>query len=141
MLPPVAGVFHQGFAGPRFGTFEGIVVLGKLDEVHRQLPPSDQFADVRIPCCLGDFAILECFLDGQGDGDGADVAEVQIRREAAGSIHLGMISVLVVSSQILIDKIVKAFDRGMRSAGEALDGANGTIQCLPSVGNIFPHGK
>src|ERR1700738_260493 len=98
MLPPVAGMFHQGLTSPRFGAVEGIVVLGKLDEVHRQFSPSDQLANVRIPCYLGDFPILECFFNGQGDGNGAYMTKVQIRREAAGSIHLGMISLLVVSS-------------------------------------------
>ena len=76
-------------------------------------------------------------LDGQGDGERADVAEVEVGREAAGSGQFGMVAGWLVTGEIVADELVEAAEGGVRAAGEGVDRLDGAVELGESVGDVL----
>src|SRR5271156_4126365 len=67
--------------------------------------------------------------------------EVQVGRKPAGAVQLRMIACLVISVQLVFDKIMQSLEGRVGTSGEALHRPNGAVELRPALGNILPHGK
>ena len=98
LIPVVLG---DGGASPVVGA-GGVVVVGLVaDEVDGELAPGDEFVEVAV---AGGFEVgMFCGggVDGEGDGQWADVAEVEVRGHHAGAVDFGVVAVAVVGGEHL----------------------------------------
>src|SRR5215467_10699001 len=115
-------MFAQRFLCPLGRAFQRVVVGDVFYEVHRDLAPSDQLVDVGVVCSFGRFVFVDGFLRSEGDGDWADVSEVKVRGESAGSIRFRMIASGCVLVQMMVHEILETLQRSMGSAAEGIDG-------------------
>ena len=86
---------------PGLGALEGVIVGMESDEVHGQFAPGDDLVEEGFFVGIGRGG----FFDGQGDSDGADVAEVKIGRESAGAVEFGLVASCVVAREFVIDEV------------------------------------
>src|SRR6185437_13603096 len=87
----IGGVLDEGLTCPRLGAFPVVVVLVVLDEEDGELAPCDDLVKEAVAGGSRRLALSKGFFDGEGYGEGADVAEVEVGREAAGASCLGMV--------------------------------------------------
>src|ERR1700761_4744700 len=118
--------------GDRSRVREGVVIGDMPDEIDRQLAPSDEFVEVGIARGWCGSALLDGLFDGERDGERADVAEVEVRREAAGSVGFGVVALLWVIRKMMIDEMVQPLESGAGSSGEGVNRFYRTIKALPA---------
>jgi hypothetical protein len=129
-------VFAEGFLGPVFGAVDGVVVGDELDEVDGEFAPTDQLAYEGIVGGLRDLLRLERFLRCEGDGEGANVAEVEIRRHLAGAVGLGMVALLRIIGEAMVDEVPEALEGGVGASGPVVDRLDAAVEVFPAFGDI-----
>src|SRR6202789_3984783 len=132
----VTGMLAEGFGGPVGGAVKGIVIGNEFDEVYGELAPADELAEEDFTGSSGGFALLYCALCGEGNSDGADVAEVQVWREATGAVELGMVAFFRIRVKQAGDEVFKAAKSGVRSACEGVDRLDGAVEACPALCNV-----
>ena len=115
MGPRVRGVVGEGLSGPRRQAGEAVVIRCVVDEIGGQFAPHDQFLKVGVP--IGGFngGLL---LEGQGQVERRDLAEVQVRAHAGDVVGLGLVAVARVAAEPLVEKVLEALLGGLRAPGE-----------------------
>lgn len=79
-------------------------------------------------------------IDGECNGEWADVAEVEIRREAGGAVRLRMIALDFVVLEHKGSEEFEAFERGVGTTLPGIDRQDGAIEMLPAQGDVLMNG-
>ena len=79
-------MLDESLARPGLGAFPVVVVLVVLDEEDGEFAPCDDLIEEAVAGGSRGFAFRAGLFDGEGDGERADVAEVEVGREAAGAV-------------------------------------------------------
>ena len=124
----IAGMFYERLMSPGFGTLPVVVVAVVFNEQNRKLAPGDYLVEKAIARGLRNLALGKGIFDCERDGDGADVAEVKIRREAAGAFDFRMIAFIYIVFQPVAYEFLEVLESGMSSASERVDGLDGAIE-------------
>jgi len=132
----IAGMFHKCFAGPGFGAFPVVVVGVVFDVEDREFAPADDLIEKSLLRFRRNFGFFGCGFDGMGDGERADVAEVEVRRKPAGSVQFGMVAVLFIVKKSVVDEGAEHFEGGMGSAGEGVDGTDGAVELMEACRDV-----
>src|SRR5579885_2070317 len=111
ILPTIARVLLQRAERPRLARLEPIIVAIVAHEIDRELAAHDQLLQKRG----SDGARRFGFADRKRHRMGPEMAEMQVRRQAAGAVEFGMIAAVWV--------VIKAKAYKAAQAGEPLSGA------------------
>ena len=103
----------------------------------RQFPPADQLIEKFVASTGMNFALPHGFLNGKRNRHRPDIAEVQIRRETARSLHLRMVPRLLIPRQLRCDKLPQPFERGVRAPSETVYRLHGAVQLAESFRNVI----
>src|SRR5208337_2189388 len=96
---------------------DGIVKRVEVHEVNGQLAPRQQLVNVVV---FGSLWSLRC-LYGVHHCMRSDVSEVQVRREARGTIDLGLAVILRIARQSLLYEFVEQAQRFRSAAAKRSD--------------------
>src|SRR5580658_4382200 len=121
-------MLKQRFASPGSGALPVVVVGFVEHKEHRQFSPTDELLEKAVSSRRKDFLPFRSLFDGSRNCQRANVAEVQVRRKAAGAIGFGVVAGLVVDGQVRPQKLTKTPNRGAGSASESVDGLHAAIE-------------
>ncbi len=113
----------QRLPRPRLATVEAIVRVVVTHEVHGQLAAHDEL----LQKCGDRRRLGAGIANRQRDLAWSDVTEVQVRRQAAGAVDLGMIARRVVGVEQIADEPPELSPRFTRSAADRIDCADAAI--------------
>src|SRR5580658_7732109 len=130
-------MLKQRFASPGSGAFPVVVVGLVADEKDRKLAPTDELIEKAVCSRRRDFLPFRSLFDGSRNCQRANVAEVQVRRKAAGAIGFGVVAGLVVDGQVRPQKLTKTPNRGAGSASESVDGLHAAIEFREAGGDVL----
>ena len=140
-LAAVAGVFGQRGLGPGGQRFVAVVVGAVGGEVVADLAPGDELIEkgfgviARVPPALaaagglgGQLVGRPAFAVHQAGKNFVrpDMAEVQVGRQSAGGVCVGIVALLDVIVEMFVEKACQRFAGRLRAPGERR-GANGMV--------------
>lgn len=121
----VAGVFAEGFLGPRREAGVGVVMGGVVDEIAGEFAADDEFFEERFAVGRWGGGIG----DLQSDVEGGDLAEVEVGGEGGGVVGGRLVAGGVVMGELLGEEGGEAFGGGGLAADEVGgDGRDGAVE-------------